>query len=111
MLKKNLAIFLLMFAISLIVSSCVSDPVIIEIEPDPPIIAPMPENVQLEDTEVITINEYKLMINVIELKIWGQYFRKTVKLITPEEYQIYLDQYNSQIDQINTEIERLHLLE
>jgi hypothetical protein len=71
----------------------------------------MPENAQLEDAENITANEYKLMINVIQFKIWGHYVRKTVKLITDEEYKIYVDRYNKQIDDINAEIEKLELLD
>jgi hypothetical protein len=91
--------------------NCATKPVIIYLEPDPPIFSVMPENAQLEDAENITANEYKLMINIIQFKIWGHYVRKTVKLITAGDYQVYLDQYNKQIDDINTEIEKLKLLE
>jgi len=113
-LKKNLKRFLLVSVIfiSLIsIVSCVSDPVIIYVDPEPPTISPMPEPSQLEDVDPITVNEYLLMIDVFRLKAWGQYFRKTVKLITPEEYQIYIDQYRKAVDDINEAIEKLKLLD
>lgn len=112
MLKKNLKKFLLVFVIFISLISCVTtEPIIVYIEPEPPTISPMPEPSQLQDAEPITVNEYLLMIDVFRLKAWGQYFRKTVKLITPEEYQIYIDQYGKAIDDINKAIEELELLE
>ena len=112
MLKKNLKKFLLAFAISIILTSCLTtEPIIVYMDAEPPIISPMPENSVLEDTEIITVNEYKLMIDVFRMKAWGQYFRKQVKLITPEEYDIYIDQYRKAVDDINEAIEELKLLD
>lgn len=108
MLKKNLKRFLLGFVISIWLTSCLTtDPVIVYVDPEPPIISPMPENSQLQDVENITVNEYLLMIDVFRLKAWGQYFRKITKLITPEELDIYLDQYKKAINDIIDEIEKL----
>ena len=110
MLKKNLKKYLLVFVIFISLISCCSDPVIVYIEPESPIIDPMPENSVLENVDPITVNEYKLMIDIFRLKKWGQYFRKTVKLITEEEYKIYADQYNKAIDDINQAIKELEKL-
>lgn len=111
MLKKNLKKCLLGFVIFICLTSCCSDPEIIYIDPEPPTISPMPENSILEDVDTVTVNEYLLMIDIFRFKAWGQYFRKEVKLITPEEHQIYVDQYNKAIDDINQAIKEIELLE
>lgn len=110
MLKKNLKRFLLLFAISISLINCVSDPEIIY--RDSVIIIPNAiASADLDDTAPITVNEYKLMIQEYRWKLLYYEISKNAKKITEEEYDIYVTDIEAVIGLINSEIENLELLE
>lgn len=66
------------------------------IEPDPPVIPPMPEKVILVESS--QVNEYRLMVQDYRWRLRDALIRQIVGIITEEEYQAEVNEYMRVLD-------------